>query len=216
MNRRALLIYFMLVMLGFSSSSFAADLTSAFTDAQSVFEDSLSGNQDATKAAIKKFEALVQKDPAQPLYLAYLGSTYTLKARDAWMPWTRLSNVEKGLGLIDKALFMLKPVHDTTGLRGSIISTETRLVAISTFLQVPDFLNRLQAAKDVLNETLSTAVFEASAPIVKGRLYMWAAEIAKREEEIAKERDFMEKALAVLPKGPFREQATQQLKGLTE
>ncbi len=204
------------LIFGFSPLGFAGNEVPIFTEAQSVFEASLAGDKNETGTAIKQFEALVQGDPAHPLYLAYLGSSYTLKARDAWMPWTRLQNVEKGLGMIDKALLMLEPEHDTAALRGSIVSTETRLVAVSTFLQVPGFLNRLQAAKDVLAETLQTKAFEASVPIVKGRLYFRAAEIARREKNTALERGYLEKSLLILPEGRFREQAAQQLKGLEE
>ena len=199
-----------IAILNVTAPSLATENT-AFTDAQAVFETSLAGDKKATEPAIEKFSELVQQDPSHPLYLAYLGSAYTLKARDAWMPWTRLRNAEKGLEMIDKALLMLKPQHDEQRLRGSIVSTEAHLVAVSTFLQVPKFMNRQQAAKDLLTATIETPVFEVSAPAVKGRLYLWAAEVAKREEQTDAERNYLEKALAVLPAGRHRDQSEQQL-----
>ena|GEM_PF-4995066 len=49
---------------------------------------------------------------------------------------------------------MLGPEHDEQYERGSVISIETRLVALTTFLKVSSFSNRLQDAKDLLAETL--------------------------------------------------------------
>lgn len=198
-------------VLVFPTSGLAADLAPKFIDAHAVFETSLAGDKNATQPAIEKFSMLVEQNPAQPLYRVYLGSTYALRARDAWMPWTKLRNVEKGLEMIDKALLMLTPEHDEQRLRGSIVSTETRLVAVSTFLRVPGFMNRRQPAKDLLRETLDTPVFDASPALVKGRLYLGAANIARREDQKVAERDYLEKALSLLPPSRFRSQAEQQL-----
>ncbi len=193
----------------------AAGLLDQFIEAQAVFESSLAGNEADTEPAIAEFTKLVGLDQEQPLYLAYLGSAYTLKARDAWMPWSRLSNAEKGLDMIDKALSMLKPGHDDQRIRGSIVSTETRLVAINTFLQVPEFLNRGQAAKELLVEAFDSPVFGVSAPEVKGRLFMQAAEIARREEQWDQAVKYLKQARPLVPPGRYQQLVTQQLREVT-
>ncbi len=185
-----------------------------FIQAQRAFENSLAGDKHATGAAIERFQALVDADPAQPLYLAYLGSAHTLKARDAWMPWTRMQYVEKGLDIIDKALSMLGPEHDEQALRGSIVGTETRLVAISTFLKVPGFLNRRQSADDLLAETLNTPAFFKAPPEVKGRLWLQAAELARLDKDPAARRGYLEKAAAILPAGRYANLTRQQLNSM--
>lgn len=208
LSRTTLLAF---VLMIFSVYSQAADLLVQFVDANAAFESSLAGSKADTETAITKFAKLVELEPEQPLYLAYLGSAYTLKARDAWMPWSRLGNAEKGLDMIDKALLMLRPRHDEERLRGSIISTEARLVAINTFLQVPEFLNRIQAAKELLNETLNSPVFDASAPEVKGRLFMQAADIARREKHRDQAAAYLKQALPLLPSGRYQQLAERQL-----
>lgn len=189
---------------------------SEFISAQATFENSLAGDASQTDAAIEQFQALSKRAPSQPLFLAYLGSAYALRARDAWMPWTQISNVEEGMEKLDKALSMLSPEHDVQTFRGSIVSTELRLVAISTFLQVPDFFNRFQPAKDLLAETLKSPVYEVSAPLVKGRIQIWAAEIAKRDHRSTAQRQHLEQAITILKTGQFAEIARQKLAELAE
>ncbi len=175
-----------------------------FIEAQQTFEQSLAGDQAATGSSIERFQALVDDDPRQPLYLAYLGSAYTLKARDAWMPWTRLNHVEKGLDMIDRALRM-------QGLRGSVVGVETRLVAISTFMQVPAFLHRRQEARTLMRDTLRAPAFAAAPPMVKGRLWLWAAELARDEQDGEAERGHLRQAAEVLPPGRFADRAHRLL-----
>ncbi len=191
-----------LLLLATSVSAADARLD-AFAAARRAFERSLSGDTAATRLALERFQHLVDADPLHPLYLAYLGSSYTLKARDAWMPWTRIGNAEKGLQMIDKALAMLGPDHDEQGLRGSVVSTETRLVAVSTFSEMPRFLNRRQDAKDLLAETLAAPAFDKAPGEVRGRLWLRAAELAEREEDRDARVDYLQKALQVLPPGRF-------------
>ncbi|VAW52288.1 hypothetical protein MNBD_GAMMA06-1252 [hydrothermal vent metagenome] len=186
-----------------------------FIDAQEIFEQSLAGNESKTTAAIDSFQTLVNNNPEQPLFLVYLGSAYTLKARDSWMPWTRLSNVDTGLEKIDKAIQMLTPEHGEQKIRGSIISIETRLVAISTFLQVPGFLNRFQDAKDLMHETVNSPAYPLSPPIVKGRLQLWAAEIAIQDDDSNTARVHLEQAIKLLPDGRFSNQAHERLSEIT-
>ncbi|NOY83635.1 MAG: hypothetical protein GXO96_02210 [Nitrospirae bacterium] len=202
-----------LFLIFFTVSDGHATELQSFIDAQAIFEKSLAGDQNATQFAIEQFDHLAKNYPDQPLYSAYLGSAYTLKARDAWMPWTRLKYVEKGLELIDTALLNLRPKHDKMRLRDSIVSMETRLVALSTFLQVPSFLNRLQTAKDLLTETFDSSAFAQANPEVKGRIYLRAAELADKEGKTQIKGDYLQKALNELPEGRFRDKAEKDLAG---
>ena len=202
----------LLMLCLFAGSSQADDLTKQFVDAQAVFERSLAGDEDATELALDQFDRLIEMAPDNPLFTVYLGSAYTLKARDAMMPWTRLKYLDKGLGIIDKTLRKLAPVHDETLMRGVPVSVETRLVAVSTFLSVPGFLNRLQPAKDLLQDVFTDPVFESSSSIVKARFYLQAANAAKREDEPTKEKAFLQKVLNEMPDAPFALDVEQRLR----
>jgi hypothetical protein len=169
----------------------------------------LGGDADAVATANAAFDKLVAAQPDHPLYLAYLGSSFTLKGRDAWMPWTRLRYVEQGLALIDRALARLKPEHDQLLLAEVPVSVETRLVAVTTFLSIPGFFNRLDGAKDLLRTTFADAAFAATPPPVQASFYVQAADAARRDKNVGDERAYLQKALAVAPHGDSAV-ATQQ------
>ena len=204
------------VLLLATHYSMAGDVdVNAFISAQQTFERSLSGDKEQTELAIAQFQKLVDDNHTHPLLLAYLGSAYTLKARDSFWPWTSLSNAEKGLEIIDKALSLLGPEHDDQFLRGSLVTSETYLVAISTFIQVPSFLNRMQAAKDLLSEILNAPIYVKSAPEVKGRLQLWAAEIARKKGDIDAQRAHLKLALELLPPGRYLDDAKGKIRQLS-
>lgn len=172
-----------------------------FIESQALFDQGLRGNREASKKAYRGFLALVKAHPDNPLYLAYLGSNETIFARDNWVPWTRIKYLDRGLDRVDKALAMLGPEHDNQYERQSVVSMETRLVALSTFVKVPPFANRLQDAKDLFAESLATPVFHKAAPEVKQRIYLQGADIAARGKNIANEMIYLKRALVFLPKG---------------
>ncbi len=56
------------------------------------------------KKAVQYLEQAYQKKPDDNVALCYLGSAYTMLAKDAWNPISRLSDVNKGVGYMDKAV----------------------------------------------------------------------------------------------------------------
>ena len=173
--------------------------TANFASIQAVFEQGLRGDAEAAETAYPGLQKLVKDHPDNPLFLAYLGADETLFARDGWVPWTRIKFLDSGLDKVDKALAMLGPEHDEQYERGSVISIETRLVALTTFLNVPPFSNRLQDAKDLFAETLEQPAFHNAAPEVRQRIYLQGAEIAKRDDDEALEKKYLKLALDARP-----------------
>ncbi len=182
-----------------------------FIDAQANFEQGLRGDKDASKKAYEGFSKLVKEHPDNPLYLAYMGSNETIFARDDWLPWRQIKNLDKGLDHLDKALAMLGPEHDDQYERLSVISIETRLVALTTFINVPGFANRFQDAKDLFAETIEQTVFPKAPPEVRQRVYLQGADIAAKENNTADEIKYLKKALSVRPDGFYAEQIRKRL-----
>src|SRR5471032_1654391 len=126
-----------------------------FRDALKAFQQARNGEDRQIEPAIAAFDALARAEPQQPAYAAYLGSALALKAREAWMPWNKLKYSERGLDHIDQALAALKPQHESQLLRGVPVSMETRLVAASTFLTLPDgIFHRRVTGKKLVDELL--------------------------------------------------------------
>ncbi len=183
-----------------------------FIETQALFEQSLRGDSAASQKAYAGFRKLVRDHPDNPLYLAYLGANETLFARDDWRPWKRIKFLDRGLDHIDKALAMLGPEHDNQYERLSVISIETRLVALTTFLKVPEWSNRLQDARDLFAETLAQPVFAKAPPEVRHRIYLQGANIAARDGDKAGEIGYLKKALDARPDGYYADKIRQRLK----
>jgi tetratricopeptide (TPR) repeat protein len=61
-------------------------------------------NDDATERAEELLKAILQKKNDHTEAMVYYGSLLTLKGRDAFLPWSKLSYVEEGCELMDKAV----------------------------------------------------------------------------------------------------------------
>src|SRR5438045_1017958 len=91
----------------------------------------------AESASLRAIGARLKSDPANPVRLAYAGAATSMKARDAMLPWKKMSYAEDGLAQVDKALSLLQPAHDAPLQNHTPGSLETRFVAASTFLSMP-------------------------------------------------------------------------------
>ncbi len=212
MNFRCLLISILL----FSNVCWAGGATSEtlFAKAHGLFERSLAGDESVTAVALQFFNMLSMSYRANPLFLAYKGSSYTLLGRDSWMPWNEAEYTEKGLEMIDESLQMLTTEHDQETMREVPISVETRLVAISTFIAVPESFDYLKKAKIVLENVLQSSAFKVSPPIVQAQIYLEAAKISRLENNSANEIQLLQKLLAISPQGKFANKASKRLKNI--
>ncbi len=149
---------------GSAAAQSPAGSPAPFADAVKTFQQARSGDSSRIEPAIAAFDALARTEPQQPLYAAYLGSALGLKAGDAWMPWNKVKYSEQGLDHVDRALAALKPEHDRQLMRGVPVSLETRLVAASMFVKLPDgIFHRRAAGMKLLDELLGHPAL-ASAP----------------------------------------------------
>jgi hypothetical protein len=187
---------------------------SAFVEAAQLVQRASAGDAKAIDGAVAAFEALSRADPANPLYAAYLGSATGMKAREAWMPWTKIKYAERGLDHVDRALQALKPEHDRQLMRGAPVGVETRIVAARLFLRVPDeFFHRRAAGKKLIAEVLAHPQFAAAPAPLRAAGHLGAAEAARGErpgEELAQ----LKQVLALAPSGSAADQARARLKEL--
>ena len=187
---------------------------SPFIEAVQLVQRAAAGDARAVEPAVAAFEKLVSADPSQPLYEAYLGSATGMKAREAWMPWTKLKYAEAALDHVDHALQTLTPAHDRQLVRGAPVGVETRIVAARLYLRTPDeFFHRRAAGRKLIAEVLARPDFAAVPAPLRATAYLAAAEAARGEhadEELA----HLKQAVALAPASLAADAARARLKEL--
>ena len=185
----------LLSLLIFSTTAVASGTAAASPDAMAYlraakeqFEAGRAGSRMAAEQAQMLFARLVRMDANNPLYLAYYGSTLAMQGRDTRIPWQRIKLINQGLTTIDKALAALDGSALGTGPEHSEL--ETRLVAMGTFIALPDLLfHRLAPAKHQLSLALANPYFAAAPTDLQGHLIYEGALIAQQEKDAKAERE---------------------------
>ena len=161
---RIVIVLAALLAAGIAAAQAPTASPAPFADAFKTFQQAQGGDSSRIEAAIAAFDTLARAEPQQPLYTVYLGSALGLKAADALMPWNKVKYSEQGLDHLDRALAALKPDHDRQLVRGVPVGLETRLVAASMFVKLPDgIFHRRAAGMKLLDELLGHPAL-ASAP----------------------------------------------------
>ncbi len=62
--------------------------------------------KDAVKRSEKYLSHLLVLNPTHSVAMVYYGSLYTIKAKIAFFPWTKLKYMNKGFALMDKAVYL--------------------------------------------------------------------------------------------------------------
>jgi hypothetical protein len=196
----ALLVCLCLCLIGVPAHGTPADSHIKFMLARDAFEAGRNGSVNAIALAQERFRALLAVEPANPLYLAYFGSAYTLQARESTLPWTKIHLVNKGLDLLDQALSALRASDARARAAEQNAQLETRLVAVATFIALPDALfHRLAAAKRTLQEAVTSPAFGHADPDLRGHLLYEGALIARQEHDIAAERTALNQVMLLAP-----------------
>ena len=171
------------------SFSMAFSVQAALTEQQIIiYNQASAGDEEQVGPAYQAFSQLIKQEGATPLTLVYLGSTQTLKGRDAWMPWTKMSHVEKGLASIDKGLTLLssenRPLTQQaifTGLKESYL---TRALAASTYSQLPDMFNHFERGYELFLTLLAEPEFQTQPFPASAWVYNYAIQAALRADDL--------------------------------
>ena len=154
----------------------------ARAEAASAFQAGSAGDARAAARASALFQQLSAAEPGDPVLLAYAGAATALTGRDASSPLDALNITEAGLSRIDQALKRLGPADDRTAPGRLPQRLETWLVAASTFLAVPDFMNRGARGQKLLNEVLASPLFAAAPLPFRGQVWLRAATLAAKDQ----------------------------------
>jgi len=191
----------------------AAD-SAAFIAARQQFAAASGGDASARDAAIEAFEKLSAGQPGNPVYLAYQGAGIAMRGRDAMMPWDKMKYAEKGADMVQKAVTLLAPEHDSLLVDGAPASIQTRMVAANTLLALPEFMHRRAGGKRALQGALDSAVLAQAPAALRANVFATAARVAGEEKRSADEIGYLKQVVATQANTPHVAKAAARLKEL--
>lgn len=164
----------LIAMLLASIPARAIEIDSQLTEARNTFLKGVDGDKRAVRDATRQFRSMSQGHPDDPVYLAYLGASLTLQARDEPNGIEKQRLTEEGLTKIDRALGLLSANDALPPPR----RLEALLVAANSFIHIPSFFNRYEKGKGLLYEILESPDFDGMAAGFRSAAYMAAALVA--------------------------------------
>ncbi len=163
-------------------------------------DQGVAGNDDAVDKGFACYDKVLALDPSNAVALVYRGSLWTLRARDAWWPFTKMKDVDKGIDEMDKAVD-LAPDNVTV-----------RLVRGINSVQLPSMFHRLSIGLKDFEYLISDAKFAGFNPHLQSTIYCWAGIAYNSDGQTAKAKELLQKAIAADPNSETARKAENELK----
>ena len=203
---------FMMTAAGYSQQSIKdlqAQVTRAPHDIKALTDlgiayhnEGVAGNKEAVEKGFACFDTALALDPTNAVALAFRGSLWTMRGRDAWWPFTKMSDVDKGIDQMDKAVD-LAPDNVSVRLTRGINS-----------VQLPSMFKRLGTAIKDFYYLLNSPAFPHYDPSLKSTIYYWSGFAYKQDNQREKAKELLQKAIDAAPESESAKNARQELKDL--
>jgi hypothetical protein len=166
-----------------------------FDPAFALFARANAGEKAAIEPAAEAFEKLLQAEPANPVLMAYSGAATAMRATTSWAPWKKMRYAEDGLALIDKALALPAASSPAVLQHQMPAVLEVRYTAASTFLAVPEFMNRQPRGASLLAEVLGSPLLNSAPLEFRGNVWLSAARQAAAQGQKAQARGYLDQII---------------------
>lgn len=151
------------------------------------YNQAADGDENAVEVVFETLQRAIENQGADPLSLVYLGSTETLKGRDAFMPWNKMKYTEQGLATISKGLDLLQsetvPLQEQAIRQGLPESLLAQAIAAATFTSLPDMFNHFERGYDIYLDLLADEQFQQQHYDATSWIYLYAIRAALRAEQ---------------------------------
>jgi len=164
--------------------------------------EGVAGDKKAVEEGFGCFDTVLALDPANAVALAYRGSLWTMRGRDAWWPFTKMSNVDKGIDEMDKAVDLAPD------------NVSVRLVRGINSAHLPSMFKRLGTAQKDFYYLLNSPAFPHFDAHLKSTIYYWSGFVYKQDNQPEKAKELLQKAIDVAPDSDTAKNARQELKDL--
>jgi tetratricopeptide (TPR) repeat protein len=160
------------------------------------------GNKVSVEKGFACFDTLLALDPTNAVALAYRGSLWTMRGRDAWWPFTKMNDVDKGIDEMDKAVDLAPD------------NVSIRLLRGINSAHLPPMFKRLGTALKDFHYLLSCPAFPHFDARLKSTIYYWSGFAYKQDKQIDKAKELLQKAIDVAPESDNAKNAQRELKNL--
>ncbi len=157
------------------------------------------GNEEAVDKSFTCLDKALELDPRNATALVFRGSLWTIKARDAWWPFTKISRANRGIDEIDKAAAI-----DSS-------NATVRMVRGIHSLHLPSFFGRLKIALDDFHYLLNLPDLNRWDSSSQSMIYYWSGIAFERDGQVEKAKELFHKAVDVAPNSPTAVLAEQKL-----
>ena len=166
-------------------------------------DQGVAGNDDAVDKGFTCFDKALVLDPANAIALAYRGSLWTLRARDAWWPFTKMKDVDKGVDEMDKAADLASD------------NITVRVVRGINSVNLPSMFHRLPVALKDFDYLMNDARFGHLNPHLQATIYCWAGIAYNNDGQTVKAKDLLQKAVSAEPGSDIARKAENELKKIS-
>ncbi|MEX1058587.1 MAG: hypothetical protein WED11_12705 [Natronospirillum sp.] len=166
----------------------------AWDEAYAFYLDATDGDRRATRESLERFTALQQQYPDDPIALTLMASSQTLRGRDVWLPWNKLSHTEDGLDNLMHAQRLLNASHDTELFLNTPVSLFVPMIAGINFVEVPAMFGRFEQGYELLLKASAHPGLAEAPEEVQAQVHFYTARSARAVDE----HDRAEQALAHL------------------
>lgn len=179
------------------------DVGTLITLGKIYHDQGVAGNEDAVEKGFSCFDKVLQIDPSNAVAYAYRGSLWTLRGRDAWWPFTKAKDVDKGVDEMDKAVDLTP--NDAT----------VRIVRGITSVQLPSMFRRLPTALKDFEFLMNDIRFVHFDAHLQATIYYWAGIAYKNDSQPARAKELLQKAVSADPNSDMSRKAESELKQLS-
>lgn len=165
-----------------------------------LHDAALDGKKEAVGQGIAVLDRVLKQDSLNVNALVYLGSLYTLKARDASMPWNKIKYGKRGFALMDLAVRMQSDDMDI------------RLTRAINCYMVPDFMGRLATGLSDFETILTSPDFQQWPAPKRAFVFLNFGKAHEKNKKIEKARELYRIAFQEAPDSKAGKQAGELLK----
>jgi len=184
-----------------------------FTNAKTLFLDAVEGDKSSLPKATALFEQLLDQQPDNVVFAAYLGGATTLAGGHAFWPWKKMKLAETGMDMLDANLAKLTKADEDRDILGVPMTLEVWLVSAYTFTTVPDMFHRYSDGTALIRKLLAHPDYATSPAQFRAAVQMRVALIAEQEKDDQAFQAALKQVLNLDPHGRYGSKARLMQKG---